>query len=160
MNDSLGFFKESLMDLREQGRRMTDAMEKMAAHSATIEAHTLQLKHHDSAFIAVFDRLRDFERKQDSDFRNNLDKINTLADRQGELALKQGIHIVVEEIGNKAEVKKELEQAESKKYWNSIKLALIHPLIGAIGFGFTLFTFCVVMAEKFGLFKMWKDFVK
>ncbi len=160
MNDTLGYFKESLLDLREQGRRMTEAMEKMAANSATIEAHTLHLKQHDTAFVAVFERLRDFERKQDADFRNNLDKINTLADRQSELAFKQGIHAVVEEMEDKVEVKKEFELEEKKKFWNSVKVALIHPMIGGIGFLLAFFVFCVVTAEKFGVFKMWKDFWK
>ena len=141
-NPTLTHIQDSLKRLESHSARTADAMEKMAANSATIESHTLQLRQHDAAFVEIFNRLRDFEKKQDGDFRGNVARI-------AELEKAQAIDAAVDEVVEKVEEKKEKAAETKERFLNGVKVEMIHPIL-------TLLLVLWAFAEKLGLFEVWE----
>ena len=142
-NPTFNHIQDSLKRLESHSARTADAMEKMAANSATLDSHSQKLREHDTAFIEVFNWRREFVDKQDGDFRANLARIVELEKAQ---AVTAAVDHVVEE-----------KEAKDERFWSEVKIKLLTPIITAV-------FFAIWIIDKMGaaewLLKAFKEFNK
>lgn len=147
-NPTLIHIQDTLRRLDGHGERTAVALENLAANSATIESHTLQLAQHNTAFIDLFNWRKDFEKKQDYDYRQNLERIVAL--EKAKIAVE-----VKEAVEEKVEAKEEKIIEAKAKFWTDVKLKMLTPML-------LVLLFIVLIVDKLNLvvrtLSLWHDF--